>query len=190
MAGTSASNVAVGKPNLELSGGIFWAPKGSSRPTDYATPLDSAYISLGYVGPDGVTESTNRSTEEIRVWGGVKVRTVQTEFGVNLTFALYESRRADALRFIFGEQNVVEAGGAITVKRNEKSLPHGQIVVEMLDMELSRRLDVGNAQVVEVGDITYVDGEAIAYEVTVSCDPDENGDSLVEYIQTGAAEAP
>ena len=39
---------------------------------------------------------------------------------------------------------------------------------------------MGYGQVTEVGDITYVDGEAISYELTISCDPDDNGDTLIE----------
>lgn len=32
--GTSAAAVAVGKPNLEVSGGILVAPLGTQRPAD------------------------------------------------------------------------------------------------------------------------------------------------------------
>lgn len=183
MAGTSALNVAVGKPNLEVSGGVLWAPAGSTRPTDPTTALDAAYVPLGYVGEDGVTESAERSTEEIFAWGGVKVRTVQTQYSGSLSFVLIESRRAEALKFVFGEDNVTEATGVITVKRNATPLPHGQLVIDMKDGDAARRLDAGLAQVTEVGDITYVDGEAISYEVTVSIDPDADGNTLVEYIE-------
>ena len=182
MAGTSARNVAVGRPNLEVSGGILVATTGSTRPTDAATTLDAAYVPLGYVGEDGVTETSERSTEEIRAWGGVKVRTVQTEYGCSISLTLIESRRAETLRTVFGDDNVAVAGGVITVKRNEKVLPHRQWVIDMKDGENARRLDIGYGQIVEVGDVTYVDGEAISYEVTISCDPDDNGDSLIEYL--------
>ena len=182
MAGTSARNVAVGKPNLEVSGGILAAVLGSSRPTDAETPLEEAYETQGYVGEDGVTETSERSTETIRAWGGVKVRTVQTEYGCSISLTLIESRRAATLRTVFGEENVVVSGGVITVKRNEKVLPHRQYVIDMKDGDNARRLDIGYGQVTEVGDISYVDGEAISYEITISCDPDDNGDSLVEYL--------
>ena len=182
MAGTSARNVAVGRPNLEVSGGILVAPTGSDRPEDAESSLDPAYVPLGYVGEDGVTETSERSTEEIRAWGGVKVRTVQTEYGCSISLTLIESRRAETLRTVFGEDNVVVAGGVIAVKRNEKVLPHRQWVIDMKDGENARRLDIGYGQITEVGDVTYVDGEAISYEVTISCDPDDNGDSLIEYL--------
>ena len=182
MAGTSARNVAVGRPNLEVSGGILVAPTGSDRPEDAETSLDPAYVPLGYVGEDGVTETSERSTEEIRAWGGVKVRTVQTEYGCSISLTLIESRRAETLRAVFGDDNVAVAGGVITVKRNEKVLPHRQWVIDMKDGDHARRLDIGYGQITEVGDVTYSDGEAISYEVTISCDPDDNGDSLIEYL--------
>ena len=190
MVATKAANVAVGKPNLKVSGGILTAPLGSARPTDADALLDSAYESLGYVGEDGVTESAERSTEEIRAWGGVKVRTVQTEYGCSLSLTLIESRRAATLKTVFGDDNVTVADGVIKVRRNEAVLPHRQWVIDMKDGENARRLDVGYGQITEVGDITYVDGEAISYEVTISCDPDDNGDSLVEYITDPDATAP
>lgn len=188
MAGTAAGNVSVGKPNLKVSGGILSAPLGTTRPNDETSPLDPAYGSLGYVGEDGVSETSERSTEKIKAWGGVNVRTVQTEYGTTLTFTLIESLRAATLKFIYGEENVTIKGKSIKVLRNEKTLPHLQLVVDMLDEGNGRRLDAGNAQVTEVGDVTFVDGEAISYEVTVSCDPDSEGNTLVEYVSAGEGE--
>ena len=75
---------------------------------------------------------------------------------------------------------MVVEGGTVTVKRNSKVLPHRQFIIAMLYGDNSSHLDVGYGQVTEVGDITYVDGEAISYELTISCDPDDNGDTLIE----------
>ena len=177
---TSSRNVAVGKPDLAVSGGLLVAPLGTPRPTSHTDPFDAAYVSAGYLSADGVTESSERSTEVIRAWGGDKVRTVQTEYGTTLTLTLIESRRAEALQLVFGDDNVVVENGTVTVKRNSKVLPHRQFIIAMLDGEESSHLDVGYGQVTEVGDITYVDGEAISYELTISCDPDDNGDTLLE----------
>lgn len=182
MAGTSARNVAVGKPDLSVSGGVLVAPVGTERPTSLDEQYASDYKSVGYVSDEGVTESSERSTEEIRAWGGKKVRTVQTEFGTTLSLTLIESRNAETLKLVFGEDNVTVSDGQISIKRNEMVLPHQQFIIDMLDGEDSRHLDVGYGQVTEVGDISYVDGEAISYELTISCDPDDNGDTLVERV--------
>lgn len=187
MAGTSAENVAVGKPNLKASGGVLVAPVGTTRPTTYAGPYDDAYKSVGYVGEDGVTETSERSTEDIRAWGGDKVRTVQTEFGTTLEIPFIESRNAELLKLVFGEENVEvdDENKQIVVKRNSKTLPHVQMIVDMVDGEYSRHLDVGLAQPTEIDDITYADGEAITYTMTISCDPDADGNTLIERVATG-----
>ena len=177
---TSSRNVAVGKPDLAVSGGLLVAPLGTPRPTSHTDAFDAAYVSAGYLSTDGVVESSERATEVIRALGGDKVRTVQTEYGTTLTLTLIESRRAEALQLVFGDDNVVVENGTVTVKRNSKVLPHRQFIIAMLDGEESSHLDVGYGQVTEVGDITYVDGEAISYELTISCDPDDNGDTLLE----------
>lgn len=185
MAGvTSAKNVSVGKPNLKVSGGVLKAPLGATRPVDPDSPLESDYESAGYIGEDGVKESSERSTEDIKAWGGIKVRTVQTEYGTTISFTFIESRRALVLKSVFGEDNViVDPKGFIKVLRNADPLGNAQWVFDMKDGDRgARRLDVGNGQITEVGDISYVDGEAISYEVTMSCDPDDEGNTLVEYI--------
>src|SRR5690625_3159908 len=143
MAGTSSRNVAVGKPNLAVSGGVLTAPVGTERPTSFDGPYDSAYVSVGYVSDEGVTESSERSTEEIRAWGGTKVRTVQTEFGTTLSLTLIESRNADTLRLVFGADNVTSSNGEITIKRTETLLPRRQLIIDMLDGDNPDRKSVG-----------------------------------------------
>ena len=181
----SADNVGIGKPNLKVSGGILRAPRGTARPTDASTPYDPAYLSMGYVGEDGVTLSAERDNDPLKVWGQVVVRRAQTSYEVSLTFTLVESRRADTLKAIAGEDNVSVEGNTIVVRGNEKELPIGQWGIDMLDQGLARRIDVGSGQITEIGDITYADGELIGYEVTLSCYPDENGDAYKELIEVG-----
>ena len=177
---TSSRNVAVGKPDLAVSGGLLVAPLGTARPTSHSDAFDAAYKSAGYLSTDGVTESSERATEVIRAWGGDTGGRGQTSPGPSLPRTLPEARRGGARGRVFGDDNVVVEGGTVTVKRNSKVLPHRQFIIAMLDGDNSSHLDVGYGQVTEVGDITYVDGEAISYELTISCDPDDNGDTLIE----------
>lgn len=181
----SAKNVAVGKPNLQVSGGFMFAPLGTARPTDASTPLDAAYVSTGYVGEDGVSLSVERDTNDIPAWGGTKVRTVQTSYAVTMTVSLIESKNLDTLKYVYGDDNVSLETGTIVVRGNEKVLPHKQIVIDMLDGEDARRIDIGYGQVTEVGEISYVDGDAIAYELTISCDPDDARNNFTEFIEVG-----
>ena len=45
-----------------------------------------------------------------------------------------------------------------------------------------KRIVVPNAKITEVGDVSYVDGEPIGYEVTLSAFPDADGNTATEYI--------
>lgn len=180
---TDSNHVAVGKPDLEVSGGLLVAPIGTTRPASYDDTIDPAYVSVGYVGDDGATESTERDVEDIKAWGGIRVRTVQTDHSSEVSLTLIESTNAETLRLVYGDDNVTVDGDNISVRRNAKELPKRQFLIPMLDGNNSRILDIGRGQVTETGDVTYVDGEAISYEITITCEPDENNDTIVEHIQ-------
>lgn len=182
----SADNVAVGKPNLEVSGGVLVAPIGTVTPTDADTALDAAFVSVGYISSDGLSVAEDRSTEQIYTWGGVKARNVQTEHSLSMTFTMIEGRNEEALKLAFGSDNVEVTAEGLKVSRNEKVHPHNVIVIDMKDGDRTRRIVAANAQVTEVGDVTYVDGEPIGYELTVSCDPVEGGSPIEEYLGGGS----
>ena len=48
----NASLVTAGKP--KVAGGIYYAPAGSTLPTDTSTALDNAFILLGYISTHGL----------------------------------------------------------------------------------------------------------------------------------------
>ena len=45
-----------------------------------------------------------------------------------------------------------------------------------------KRVVIPSAKVTAVGDITYVDGQPIGYEVTLSAAPDSSGNTHYEYL--------
>lgn len=54
--GNDKSNIAIGLPNPK--GALYWAPLGTTLPTDATTPLASEFVNLGYVTEDGLTSTT------------------------------------------------------------------------------------------------------------------------------------
>ena len=76
MANNNAANVSAGKP--KIGGAIFAAPVGTTLPTDTDTTLDNAFKNLGFVSDDGLTNSTDLETEEIKAWGGQNVLTTSS----------------------------------------------------------------------------------------------------------------
>ena len=176
-----AQNVSFGKP--KATGAVFVAPAGTTLPTNATSDLDAAFKGLGYVSEDGLVNSVETDTEQINAWGGDLVLVGQTTFMETFMVNLIETN-PDALAVYYGEDNVDVSGDDITITQNSQQLPSVVVVFELvLTGGRVKRIVVPNAQIVDrSGEITYVDGEPIAYPALFQAYPDENGNSHVEYI--------
>lgn len=179
---SETSNVTAAKP--KVGGGIYSAPLGTTLPTDATTALNVAFKNLGYVSEDGVTNSDERSTDDIKAWGGDTVNTVQTEKKDTFTYTLIEALNVDVLKEVYGDSNVSgELATGITIKSNSTQLsPHSIVIETVLTDNALKRIVLPNAKVTEVGEITYGDSDNVGYETTVTCYPDEHGNTHYEYI--------
>lgn len=178
----NAKNVSVGKPTA--AGGIFAGDTTTTAPTDARTKLPSGLEGLGYVSEDGLVNSIEVDTETITAWGGDAVLTVRTSREETFAFTFIETN-ALVLKEVYGPENVTvdDASGDIAVLHNAKELPNRLYVFEILMTGSKvKRIVVPNAKVNEIGDVTYVDGEPIGYEVTLGAFPDEEGNTAYEYI--------
>lgn len=176
-----ADNVSFGKP--KATGAVFVAPAGTALPTDATSSLNVAFKGLGYVSEDGLVNSIETDTEDVIAWGGDKVLSGQTSFSEMFTVNLIETN-ADALAVYYGEDNVTVDGDEITVVQNSTQLPNVSVVFELvLTGGRIKRIVVPNAQIVDrSGEITYVDGEPIAYPAVFTAYPDADGNTHTEYI--------
>lgn len=190
----NVANVVAGKPLA--AGGVWIAPLGTALPTDETTALNAAFKSAGYIGEDGLTETTERSTEKIRAWGGDTVKVVQTDFGVTYSFTFIEAVNGDVLQAVYGTTNVTTtaatavSGTKHAVKITSEQLPHQEFVFEVKDGEARIRICIPDGQITEVGEITYADGEVVGYEVTVEAFYNATlGAQAVKYINDGVKSA-
>lgn len=174
--------------NPGRNGVFFRAPVGTVLPTDATTELDKAFKDQGIVGDDGVTQTLTRDTEDIKAYGGDTVYTLQTDYGVEFTATVYESTNVETLKTVFGDDNVVEEDGQITVKYNKTKLPRSTFVFDHLIDQGVKRQIIEIGQVTEVGDIVNVHTDIVKYELTIKAYPNPNGDYMVEYISTGEGE--
>jgi hypothetical protein len=187
---SNSANIVAGKPLA--TGGVRIAPLGTTAPTDAVTALDAGFKTAGYVGEDGLTESTERSTEKVKAWGGDIVKVLQTDYSVTYQFTFLETLNDDVLKTVYGDANVtVTAADATkgtlrTVKLNSDQLPHKSFVFEMKDGDAKIRIHVPDGQVTEVGEVTYSDSELVGYQVTVEAFRDSTlNANAVKYIDDG-----
>lgn len=180
---SDSMNTSTGKP--KVGGAISVAPVGTTLPTNATDTLDSAFLNLGYISEDGLSNTMTPESDEIKAWGGDTVLVLQTSKEDSFKFTLIEAMNVNVMKFIYGDDNVSgDITNGITVKANSAEYEECSIVIDMILKEKAlKRIVIPRCKVSEVGEITYKDDEAIGYETTVICTPDTAENTHYEYIQ-------
>lgn len=183
----TVSNVTVGKP--KIAGGVWRAPLGTTLPTTATETLNAAFKDMGYVSEDGVVNSNSPDSEKIKAWGGQIVLVVSTEKPDTFQMTLIEVLNADVAGAVYNPGNVTDikdgnnnvVGYKVVV--NADPSDHASYVIDMrMTGGAMKRIVIPDAQISELGDITYKDDEAVGYEITIDALPDSSGNNHYEYI--------
>lgn len=188
----NTKDVRVGAPDQKTTGAIKHAPLGTPLPslssiTPAAVTLDSGFTGNEYVSEDGVTLTPSTSTESIKDWSLSTVRKVITEFDGTISWTMI-STNAEAMGVAFGEDHVT-ANPATAGHGNQLKVELGahlpdpqEFVFLIKDGDARVVIVVPNGQITEVAEVTFAASSAIGWNVTLSCYPDEDGESI--YILT------
>ncbi|MEU2180114.1 hypothetical protein [Streptomyces thermolilacinus] len=171
---------------VAITGELFSAPRGTAAPTNAASPLDPAYTGHGYVSEDGVTENWDDSVDNIVAWqGATTVRAARTESTLTIACTLIQTRGSNLELFYPGSS--VEANGAEWKLDVKPATSDPRVfVLNVVDGSNLIRIHIGNGELTERGEIPYQAGEAIAYPVTITAFPDENGNLMTKYSNSAA----
>lgn len=197
-----SQNVTFSKPfsSADRSGYIWVAPLGTALPTDATSELDEAFVGLGYISEDGLTEpAALELADGIVAAGGDTVAQGDPTFNKTWTGTCIEALNVDMLKTAYGSDNVksTEAGPsqAGTIDYGEKALTpehHVIVVDELLSGGRTRRSVMPDATFLITGDITHTHTDLMNYDFTITAYPSSelNGESQHVYInipQTGEA---
>lgn len=180
---SDVKNVYAAMP--KVTGALYYAPVGSTLPTDATTELDEAFVECGFIGEEGFTEDNTRDTTKKKSFGGATVKTLQTDHGVTVAFTFLESLNADVLKAVYGEENVSgDLDTGIEVRKNKKQLEHLAWVIDTEDGDIARRWVIADGQITETGSVNIVHSDTIEYPVTVEAyeSEDIDGDNVREFI--------
>lgn len=155
-----ATNVRVA-----VTGAVYSASKTAAAPTTATSALGVDYKDLGYVSDGGVTETRDRSTNQIRAWqNSALVREPVTESSIRYSFTLIETK-AETIEQYYG--TAVAADGSVKIDPG-KTGGRRRYVLDVIDGDEVIRVFIPDGEVTEVGDQVYVNGDPIGYEITVT----------------------
>lgn len=153
---------------VAVSGAVSKAIVGTAAPADATVALAAAFKDQGYLSEDGVTESRERSTNDITAWqNAAVVRTVVTSGSLSLKFTMIETNTRSVETF-YG------ATVATTSILIVPTVTGGRFawVLDVIDGAQLCRLFVPQGEVIEVDDVSYTSGDPVGYGVTLKCYPD------------------
>lgn len=163
---------------VAVSGAVYVAPTGTTAPADSSTALNVAFKDLGFISADGIAETIDRSTNQIRAWqNGSLVREVTSEgtYSVSLTFL---ETNLDVLELYYG---ATITGGALqgdpTSTGGRKSF-----VIDVVDGDTVERTYIPAGEITAVGERTLASGEAIGYNVTITAYADAGSTTFKKFF--------
>lgn len=177
------ANVTTGKP--KVGGAIYRAPLGTTVPTTADATLDEAFVAMGYISADGVTNAISNSSSNITAWGGDIVLIADGEKSDTMQFTMLETLNKVVLAAVNGGDNVTgDLDAGMTVEVDPGLQEEAIWVIDTIGRgKVGHRIVMPDAQIITRADVVYKDGAAVGFGVTLNCFPDANGKTHKEYFK-------
>ena len=195
MAGVNSNQVYLLGPDQSTTvGALYVAPKGTTKPSDARTALPNTWASGGYISEAGITLNVSRSNSNLRDWGLNNVRMATTDFGTTITGEFLQIDE-QAAKNLVGAANVAKTaansthGEQLTISIGPELPPEQAFCINMKDGNRRGRICAPNAQITEIGSMTFVPSAGNVWPFTITCNDDGTGHSVYVYFDDGATTA-
>lgn len=168
---------------IALTGAVYVAPVGTTVPTAIDGVLDNAFKDLGYLSDEGVTITPTIDVSEVVAWQNqdtvrraitrtheISFTAIETNVEVlKLAYASAASSSGTGTKFELGSGSGKRALVIDCVDGGSGFVRHVAPIVELTD----------------IGDIVYVNGDPVGYELTLSVFKTDGVD-ITSYHSAGA----
>ena len=186
---TNNSTANTGYAKFKPGAYFFVAPYGTTLPTDNSTELDQAFKNMGFMGDQGFVFSNSSSTNTGRDANGDAIATSAGEVEKTLQ-CVFRELKADGLKVVYGQGNVTDADGVLTVhdKGPNSEVYSGVIEALLADGRKDRKV-IPQMVPNQLGSETMAYTELVGKDMTFSVLLDGTlGDYYVDYIDSTETE--
>ncbi|WP_405061896.1 hypothetical protein OG474_09645 [Kribbella sp. NBC_01505] len=178
------------KASLWANADVYYAPVGTTAPTDTYTAPAVAWKLVGLLdGDEGMTEARDEDTSEHYAWGGILVKSTRSKHKRTIKFvALEDNDNVFALVNPGSDRAAADVNGVVVDTVRVPVAQEYAFLFEVRDGDKVRRRIVKRGEITEVGEIKDSEADLTAYEMTTTLYPESDGE-LYKTL-TGPAEDP
>lgn len=192
MPGTNANNDKnVGYGKFKTGGYFFVAPHGTTLPTDNSSPLDPAFVNMGFMGDDGFSFDNSVTTNTAQDANGDTIASDSAAPTKTMTTTFREIKAA-SMKVVYGSGNVTDEDGLLVI--HDKG-PNNETLSAVLEILLKNgRKD---RKVIETCSPNQLGSESVVYNSLVGkqltwaiMKGETTGDYIVDYVDSTETSAP
>lgn len=152
-----------------VTGSVYAAPVGTALPTNTSSSLNAAFVEVGHVTLDALTEQMSVTKELVRSWQRpVGIRQVTTEVAWTFTFQALETSELVLELYYGGATSAVATGIVTTTIPSVMESTEKAFVIQVDDGNITTRYVIPKGDITDRGEVPIRGTEGTFYEMTVA----------------------
>lgn len=179
----STKNVSYGK--FKTGGYFFVAPYGTTLPTDNSSPLDPAFVNMGFMGDDGFVFDNSVTTNTATDANGDTIAT-DSAAPTKTMATTFREIKAASMKVVYGSDNVTDELGLLVIHDRGPNNETLSAVVEILlkDGRKDRKV-IESCSPNQLGSESVVYSSLVGKPLTWSISKGETtGDYITDYVDS------